>query len=484
MFNPPLADMFATVSCQVAVAIWPKPMPRPRLRDIGSSLPAGFGGQTNLSMWWQPPQPAWTPSHGPGMNPSHGPGMMTAPFSHSMHQHHMIMQPQQPMMNMGFGCPQQGAPRMPRGCSQGSDMDRSSSPPSSRKSRFTDTSTRASSHLDSDDDSLIGGGQHPKKKLRRHESDDDILSTNYRYLGGKHIFGDRIVWPKTQKIKCLMKFDVSEFNPLRLASMDDHVIDELIFITTGCIPTLKLSDLKVSTKGKLRHLLHKEYLRLKQREPNRMKMLAGDYSNLTDICQKLGYPEKFLYTYRGCLEPFENVARASTSTGASDAWTPMILDKGWKEEEEEDESAMKARLIKELQQQEAQIRKETKEELAMHAARASQKQAKKALEQQMKEMLLSQMKEKMKQEEMAKARLSESQLQDDSQLLELSIQSSQEAALLAGLETPSPRPTELPEGSSSSSSSGQLGSGFALSEDEQAALAAHAHACAETQEAL
>ena len=70
----------------------------------------------------------------------------------------------------------------------------------------------------------------------------------------------------------------------------------------------------------------------------------------------------------------------------------MILDKGWKEEEEEDESAMKARLIKELQQQEAQIRKETKEELAMHAARASKKQAKKALEQQMKEMLLSQMK--------------------------------------------------------------------------------------------
>ena len=250
MFNPPLADMFATVSCQVAVAIWPKPMPRPRLRDIGSSLPAGFGGQTNLSMWWQPPQPGWTPSHGPGMHPSHGPGMMTAPFSHSMmHQPHMMMQPQQPMMNMGFGCPQQGAPRMPRGCSQGSDMDRSSSPPSSRKSRFTDTSTRASSHLDSDDDSLIGGGQHPKKKLRRHESDDDILSTNYRYLGGKHIFGDRIVWPKTQKIKCLMKFDVSEFNPLRLASVDDHVIDELIFITTGCTPTLKLSDLKGEHQG-------------------------------------------------------------------------------------------------------------------------------------------------------------------------------------------------------------------------------------------
>ena len=156
----------------------------------------------------------------------------------------------------------------------------------------------------------------------------------------------------------------------------------------------------------------------------------------------------------------------------------MILDKGWKEEEEEDESAMKARLIKELQQLEATIRKQAKEELPMHAARASQRQAKKALEQQMKVMLLSEMKEKMKQEEIAKARLSQSQLQDDSQLLELSIQSSQEAALLAGLETP----TELPEGSSSSSSSGQLGSGFALSEDGQAALAAHA--CAETQEAL
>ena len=162
-----------------------------------------------------------------------------------MHQPHMTMQPQQPMMNMGFGCPQQGAPRMLRGCSQGSDTDRSSSPPSSRKPFCADTSTRAGSHLDSDDeDSLIGCGQHPKKKLRRHESDDDILSTNYRYLGGKHIFGYKIVWPKTQKIKCLLKFDVSGFNPLRLASMDNHVIDELTFITTGCIPTLKLFDLR------------------------------------------------------------------------------------------------------------------------------------------------------------------------------------------------------------------------------------------------
>ena len=164
MFNPPLPDMFATVSCQIAVAIWPKP--RPRLRDIGSSLPAGFGGSRLRSMWWQPPQPGWSPSHGPSMNPSHGPGMMTASFSHGMHQPHMMVQPQQPMMNMGFGCPQQGAPRMPRVCSQGSDMDRSSSPPSSRKSRCTGISTRASSHLDSDDeDFLIGGGAAPQEEV-------------------------------------------------------------------------------------------------------------------------------------------------------------------------------------------------------------------------------------------------------------------------------------------------------------------------------
>ena len=57
----------------------------------------------------------------------------------------------------------------------------------------------------------------------------------------------------------------------------------------------------------------------------------------------------------------------------------MILDKGWKEEEEEDESAMKASVIKELQPQEATIRKQAKGELAMYAARASQRQAKKDL---------------------------------------------------------------------------------------------------------
>ena len=48
----------------------------------------------------------------------------------------------------------------------------------------------------------------------------------------------------------------------------------------------------MSTRGKLRHLLHKEYLGLKQREPKRMRMLAGDYSNFTDICQNPCHPEK------------------------------------------------------------------------------------------------------------------------------------------------------------------------------------------------
>jgi len=431
--------------------------------------------------------------------------MIPAPFPHPMQQPTMMMQQQQPMMNMGlgFGCPQQEAPVMPRACSHGPDMGMSSSPApscSKRSSQFTDSSTRAGSVTGSEDeDSVIGGAQHhhPKKKLRlrRHHSDDDFLSTNYRYLGGKHIFGDKTVWPKTQKIKCLMKFDVSEFNPLRLASMDDHVIDELMFVTTGCTPMLKLSDLKVTTKGKLRHLLHKEYLRLRQREPNRLKMLAGDYSNLSDVCAKLGYPEKFLIKQQ---QPPVHDYEATKPTGSEHReGPPALLDKPWdEEEEEEDESTMRLRIMKELQQHEAQLRMDAQEsvkaEVAKQAAKAKQMQAKKAMEQQMKALMLSEMKEKMRQEELLRAEQSAIQSQEDNLRMEASIigGSSQEAALLAGLGgSSSPRPTELPEGSSFSSIGGigssqqpEPGSGLALSEAEQAL--ASGLACAETQEVL
>lgn len=241
-------------------------MPRPKARDIGASLPAGFGGQQSLSaMWFQPPSSCGPPA-GWTQQPivQAPPGIVFAPSSTVAEDE------------------KRGRFRRMR----------------SRRSRSA-TTTRSrrkggSSWSDSDSASRSRMGSAKKRRKRRATSSDDDIPNSYRWLGGKHIYGDKACLPKAQKVKALKKCNEEEFNPLRLAAMEDHNIDELMFLATNCPPTLRLSDLKIRRKGDLRDLLGKEYQRTMKHHPSRMSTLAPDYSNLSEVARKAGYPARFL----------------------------------------------------------------------------------------------------------------------------------------------------------------------------------------------
>lgn len=242
-------------------------MGKPKRRD--STVPPGFGGhQTVSSMWF--PHNGYLPS-GMGMPP----GMM-------------------PMPSMMHGQAPRAIPA--------SSLSSGSAGGSERRKRMKSESDIESRSLSLSRDSVVGESTRKKKKRRKtsgNRSDDDVISSNYRFLGGKHINGEKTTWPKVQKIKVLRKCNEDEFNPLRLASMEDDVIDQLVYLATNCPPSLKIADLKINTKGELRRLLKREHDRLAQHQPVRFKMLSPDYGNLEEVVVALGYPKRFLMSAAG-----------------------------------------------------------------------------------------------------------------------------------------------------------------------------------------
>lgn len=142
-------------------------MPRPKGRDIGASLPPGFGGQQSLAMWFGPPgsassQGGWMPS---GMMPM-PPGMMFAGGGGARH----------PVME-GDGRSRSRRRRRPRAHS-------------SSRSRRRRSPSESGSGAMSDESIICGSTKKPRKTARPASSDDDIPNS-YRFLGGKHIFGEK-----------------------------------------------------------------------------------------------------------------------------------------------------------------------------------------------------------------------------------------------------------------------------------------------------
>lgn len=237
-------------------------MPKSKQRD--RTLPPGFGGQPSVaSMWF--PQAGFLPGGMPMANMMQMPNMMTG-----MH----------PMQSIAEA--------------MGSDSGASANHRRNKMKSESENESRRSPSFS--DDSVVGESVRKKKrrKCTSNGSDADIVSSNYRYLGGKHIYGEKTTWPKVQKIKVLRRCNEDEYNPLRLASMEDHTIDQLVFLAANCPPSLKIADLKIRTKGELRKLLQREYVRVSQHQPSRFKMLSPDYANLEEIVIALGYPKKFL----------------------------------------------------------------------------------------------------------------------------------------------------------------------------------------------
>ena len=241
-------------------------MPRPTKRDAGQSLPPQFGGQRPLTMYFVPGGAASSAGGFPGQ------GMMV------------------PM-----AMPQQEPPSWGRKRSTARLDDVEDESPERGRTRRRILSKRHASR--SDDEEVPQSAKKSSRGRSGPDSDsdaDEALANNYRYLGGRAIYGDKAVLPKTQKIKALQQCDEMEYNPLRLSALEDSQIDELVFFATGCSPAVRLSDLKIKKKGQMRQLLVREHLRLKRTSPSRFTLLAADYGNLAAVVKSLGYPEKFL----------------------------------------------------------------------------------------------------------------------------------------------------------------------------------------------
>lgn len=254
---------------------------------------------------------------------------------------------------------------------------------SSSRSRRRRSPSESGSGAMSDESIICGSTKKPRKTARPASSDDDIPNS-YRFLGGKHIFGDKAVLPKTQKVKALKRCNESEFNPLRLAAMEDHEVDELLFLATNCPPTLRLSELKIRKKGELRALLKKEYERTMRHHPTRMSTLAPDYSNLGEVATKTGYPVKFgvggagapstegqLKFQAGVKQEVSTLASASTVAEVK----PPPPDDGDPSEDDlrrQIEAELRAELEAEIREQ---MRKEAMEQAEAKARMKAERQA-------------------------------------------------------------------------------------------------------------
>lgn len=204
------------------------------------------------------------------------------------------------MGGMGVGPFMASGPQM--ACEQGTRSSGEQAPTAAGGLRRRGSSRRFDD-VESDDDADMsdqGGVElsdrsvRKKKKRPRQDDQEDLVPTGARYLGGRHIYGEKVVLAKVYKMKALGKCNVEEFNPLRLASLDEHTIDMLVFWATDCAPTVKISDLKTHKMKDIYKMLLLEHQRIQRTQPMRMKMVSPDYANLAAVVTSLGFPKKFL----------------------------------------------------------------------------------------------------------------------------------------------------------------------------------------------
>lgn len=196
----------------------------------------------------------------PGGMPSYMmPGTMTAPTA-------QVANPQQVQPQMNYA--------LPATSSDGA----SSSRKRSRSSSSTSSSSEDKKHK-----------KHKKKVAAAHAKacDDDAsnLSPAYKFLGAVHLHGKKAVLPRFQRQVLAMRID-PEFTLARTSILEDSQLDALLFILTGCLPTLCIYDLRIKTKGDLRDMMIKEFHRVKRMQPERgMGLYCDDQQPRFEECK-------------------------------------------------------------------------------------------------------------------------------------------------------------------------------------------------------
>ena len=287
---------------------------RPRSRTIGSSLPRGYGGQSNIrtsfgathaSCYGWPsgaaapqqmlvpsmPQQTMMPSMPQHtMMPQHL-YMPTPQYSMpSPHDHAQYILSQNQVLQGPGGIEHYGVQRVidsSQAMQHGAGFHSvATAVPRAEQSQQHHHAPKV--HMMLPDQPLAVEASHNQGHTPMAD-DDHKLPSAYRVLGCLWKFGARAVIPRKLKTTVLQQVDPQEWTCFRLALLDEVQIDCLIFIVTGAKPTTRISDLGCKTKGQLRDALVREALRIARAHPERKTGLGADLKNAVTEALRLGY---------------------------------------------------------------------------------------------------------------------------------------------------------------------------------------------------
>ena len=119
--------------------------------------------------------------------------------------------------------------------------------------------------------------------------DDHKLSTSYRMLGAIFKNGPRGTIPKKVRSSCIHRHDPGEWTLFRLSLLEEAETDCLVYVISGIKPCTRISDLHCRTKGQLRDAIAGEARRVAAAQPERLRGLAHDLSNVVREALRLGF---------------------------------------------------------------------------------------------------------------------------------------------------------------------------------------------------
>ena len=124
------------------------------------------------------------------------------------------------------------------------------------------------------------------------------LCNSYKHCGAWWNWprGWQTTVPKKIKSLAVMWIHPRVWNPMRLARQDDLQIDCLCFGLFGLLPDVLVADLNVACKRDLWDMMLDNHHRLMKENPARLNALAGDLSNVVEWALGLGFPKGFIPT--------------------------------------------------------------------------------------------------------------------------------------------------------------------------------------------
>ena len=131
-----------------------------------------------------------------------------------------------------------------------------------------------------------------KRSRRRSRSRTGVepLNGNYRFFGHSAGHGIRNCLPVAMRQELVSVCD-EELTAIRTARLTDAQFDELLFVKTDILPTMRVAATKASSFANLKDMVQKEAQRLARTNPARQQMLSPDFANLREVAMRLGYPD-------------------------------------------------------------------------------------------------------------------------------------------------------------------------------------------------